>query len=377
MEREGIIIPDNLVAAGEDMISAYINEQKFKPAGPPADPPAPVDPPAPADPPADPPAPPADTPAPLPPTVSVEEYEKLKSRLKEFEEKKTPEFNADIDPDYYRLGILAKKDPVKFELFKQLKLNKNIDPVQLMVYDHISKNPEDVGKEADIEKFIKRKYKLHTSPPSELSPDDFSEEEVSKRKSEIDEYNDELFFAKKSLELEAKKVKSELEQEFSAIDLPVSKVISEDERKANIETAKTEWTPVVGEIMKVMTHIPIFTQKADKEEPQEILKYEIPADLKLQYEQRLLEHLSSNQIPVTKEAVEKAASIFLNTFKQENEARINHAFAGRIRSMTEAEYDQKYANPSAIRDISNPPPVELSKAEEGRRQAAEAEGFRY
>lgn len=380
MIYNGIEVPDDIAAQGEGMMSAYAASQQNKPADPPATPPA--DPPAaPPPPPDDPPAtPPADPPAtpPSPPLFDVKQYEELQARYKELEEKsKTPVFDGEFDSDFFRLGILAKKNPDKFEVLKQLKLNPTIDPVNLLVYDHIAKNPEFKGREAEVLNFVKRQYQLNIRIPLPLSSEDFSEEEVQQRQSEIDEAEAQLSFAKTNLELAAKKVKSELDTEFQAIELPKNKVVSEEERRVSVETAKKEWQPVVTKIMEVLTHIPLMSQKADSESPVEILKYEIPADLKVKYTQQLLDHLSQNNIPVSEESVRKAASLFINTFKQENEARINHALARKIRSMTEAEYDQAYSNPSATRDQVNPPVNTLSLKEQGERRAAEASGYKF
>jgi hypothetical protein len=381
MIHNGIEIPDNIASQGEGMIEAYVIGQQNKPADPPATPPdtPPADPP-PTDPPATPPAtPPADPPATPPaPEFDIKQYEELQTKYRELEEKsKTPVFDGEFDSDFFRLGILAKKNPDKFEVLKQLKLNPAIDPIRLMVYDHIAKNPEYKGREAEVENYMKRKYQLNVRIPLPLSADDYTEEQVAERQAEIDEAQSQLDFSKTNLELDAKKVKSELDTEFQAIDLPKNKVVSEEERKASIEKARTDWTPVVNKIMEVLTHIPLMAQKADKDAPQEILKYEIPLDLKPKYTQQLLDYLSNNNIPLSEQSVQQAASMFINTFKQENEARINHAFAQKIRSLTEAEYDQAYSNPSATRDIVNPPQSTLSKQEQGERAAAESAGYKY
>lgn len=378
---EGVNVPDEIYSQGEGMVSAFIMSEKNKPTNP-----APANPePAPApNPPANPDPAPAPNPDPAPPApvlptpVDIKEYESLKAKYAELEAKaKTPVFEGEFDADFFRLGIMAKKDPDKFEVLKQLKLNPQIDPVRLLVYDHIAKNPEFKGRETDVENFIKRQYQLNVRIPLPLSPDDYSEEEVNERQSEIDEANEQLKFAKTNLELAAKKVRAELDTEFNAIELPKNKVVSEEERVAAITTAKTEWTPVVNKIMEVLTHIPLMTQRADSEQAVEILKYEIPVDLKAKYTTQLVDFLAENNFPVTKESVERAAAIFISTFKQENEARLNHALARKVRSMTEAEYDLAYTNPSAARDQHNPPSNQLSLKEQQERKAAEAAGYKF
>jgi len=383
MEIDGIQIPDSISAQGDGMISAYVMSEKNKPTPADPTPPAPADsgqpvPPVPADsgqpvPPA-----PADPTPPSSTTIDMKEYLSLKEKYEELEKKaKTPVFEGEFDADYFRLGIMAKKDPDKFEALKQLKLNPEIDPVRLLVYDHISKNPEFKGRESDVENFIKRQYQLNVRIPLPLSPDDYSEEEVRERELEINEANEQLKFAKTNLELAAKKVKSELETEFNAIDLPKNKVVSEEERVAAVSKAKTEWAPVVTKMMEVLTHIPLMSQKADSEAPVEILKYEIPVDLKVKYASQLVNYLSENNLPMTEESVQRAAAMFINTFKQENEARINHALARKIRSMTDAEYAIAYSNPSAVRDQHQPPATQLSLKEQGERAAAEAAGYKF
>lgn len=379
MEREGILVPDDIAASGEGMISAYVSAQKNKPL-PPADP-APEPAPAPAPVPAPDPIPdPAPAPAPVPapqPTISVDEYNEMKRKLEAATSAPKPQFTDEYDPDFIRLGLLAKKDPAKFGILKQIKLNPTIDPVKLMVYKHISENPEDAADEASVEAFVRHQYNLDKRIPEPLSAEDHTEEQVKIREIEIEDAKRLLGFSQKQIEIAAKKVKSDLDAEFQAIDLPVAKVVTEEERKANVAKSRQEWNPAVSEIMKVVTHISLFSQKADKEEPTEILKYEIPADLKAKYSERVADYMSSNQIPLTEDSIRQAASLFVDTFKRENEARINHAFARKIRSMTEAEYDAEYSQPSATRDQPGPTPQPLSKFEDSRRRAAEASGYKF
>jgi len=383
---DGIEVPENL-AANVAMREAYIMSEKNKPK---ADPPAPpADPPAPPSyiAPSDPPSHPADPSSQVVPGSSLftdADYNELKEKHKLLEAEKADLLRKVsvptkiIDPDLYRLAIIKEKSPEKFSTFAALKINKNISPLDLLIDNYVTENPEYKDNREMVSSFLKNNYGLDKPIPDPLDPSEADEEEVLQRNSEIEVAKKAREFGEMRMKNDAKSAIGKLESEFNAIELPESVEKTPEQVDQEKAQAVTGWTPVVEKVFEALKSIPISVQSQDAKEPTEFLSFELPAEMVPSYKKQLLEYCVGNNIPLTQEGVTQAAGAFINSFKRENEAKIMDAVVKKARKLTEMEYDAMYANPSALKDkIDRSQAPAESLQEQSRRKAAELAGVKY
>ena len=374
MERNGVTIPDEY-ASSEEMIQAFLSNPPR-----PADPPVPADPPAPAELPT-----PAELPKPAdPPTpsdkVDKAEYDRLKAEHEEFTKKyteletKTSKY-VDTDPLTYRLSHLKVNNPELFPIYASLKLAGGMKPIDLLVEDYVLENPEYKDKKSQVAKFIMREYGLNVEIPEPLDPDYASEDEIATRNAEIASAKETLELNEMKLANAYKLASQKFSDRFEAIELPV-KGKTPEEVVAEKEQRKTGWKPVVDEVFKTVSSIPVFPDAKEGEKVEAIVEIPLTEDLKKEYATGMLEYLTESGMPLDKESLQTAYARFYTKFVSDNLPKIVSSVMKKARELTDAEYDKMYSNPSALSDGTNRTPGAVNPDTEFANRALELEGIR-
>jgi hypothetical protein len=298
---------------------------------------------------------------------SKDEIVSLKQKVEELSAVPKSESAID-DPVLFGLNKVKKERPEDFDFFMKLKLNGDVDNLELLVNDYIKRNPTKKDNPDLVKDFIKRKYGLDSKIPKPLDPDDATEEEIEQRNEEIRDAKRAVEFAEMQMEEDVAKVKSAYDQEFEGF-LKDFKAPTQE----NVAEMAKPWEPVakkfMGNLKKVPVHVP-----GPEGELQPFLDFTIPEEQMPALEKAIIDYAVSQKLPLEEKSVNKIYEFVVGQVYAANIFKINHAIAERARSMTEEEYDKAYRNPSAIQDPVRQNASTESKHEESVRKAMESEG---
>jgi hypothetical protein len=302
------------------------------------------------------------------------QYDQVVSKQTELE-KKVSGF-VETDPETYRLSHVKKNNPELFSIYASLRLTGNMKPVDLLVEDYISENPEYKNDKNKVVEFILNKYGLDVEPPKPLNPEDYSEEEVAARELEISKATRQFQINEMRLNTDYKVVQKKFADKFDAIELPFSKPKLPEEILAEKETLKSTWKPVVDEVFKTVSVIPIFSITKEGEKPVPFIEFALTDVMKKEYSDGMIGYLAESGSQPSKESLEGAYSRFHMKFIADNLNEIVSHVIKKARELTETEYDKLYHNPSGlIADAQRGTPV-VDLAKEGRDAALRSEGLR-
>lgn len=320
--------------------------------------------------------------------IPIEKHQEVASKLTELE-KRSKELEESLkaipasaidDPDLYRLNKLKAISEEKYDLFKRLKLGGDMTDIDLLVIDHISKNPKSKDNISLVKEFLTNKYGLDKNIPEPLTVEGgYTQEEVNQRASEIERAEKLASFAKMNMEQDADSLRTKFNSEFEAIELPVFAKKTPEQIEAEITTRKATWEPVVSKIVEALTVVPIFvTNKKGK--PEKFMDFEVPEQMREGYKKLLIDFAASGEMPTEQntynQTIEKITNAFIDRFEADHKVYMYSAVAANARKMTADEYDAKYHNPSALKDNSNNNPPAVTTQEESVKKAFESRGVR-
>lgn len=313
--------------------------------------------------------------------IELSKYKELETQHNEIvgkysELQKKAENYVDVDPDAYRLSYIKNKTPDQFQLYATLKLGHGMKPLDILVEEYALENPDFAGKKAEIAEMLIEKYGLDIDIPKPLDPAENDDDLVAQRNSEIEKAQKKVRIREMQMEADSKKATQKLLSKFDEIEIPVAKRKTEEEIKAEKETAKTAWAPVVGEVFKTLNSVPLYLPAKEGAKPEVFLDFAMTDEMKKNYAEAMTGFLVESGAQMTQESLAVAVHRFRNSFVADNLPEIISSVAAKVRKMTEEDYDREFAAPSGLMDKNKNKTIPPNKYDESIQKIMEAEGVR-
>lgn len=227
-----------------------------------------------------------------------------------------------------------------FNMVKNLK--DDIDDVDALVTKEILENPEYAKFQTQVRQRLLDKYGIEATVENGLT-----EEQVQ--------------FNKAALTKDAKQAKNFIKEQAGKMQIPQSPAEANTEEV--LAKRKNDWTLAAEQSLSKITKVGIPTVKkdGDKEVFETFMEYQIPENIKKQYQERYAE-VFSRVGDVTPETTKQLENEFKADFILTNLPYIVSAAVAKKETELTEHFDKKYAG-AILKDPGNTPPGSTSASE--------------
>lgn len=233
------------------------------------------------------------------------------------------------DPQIATLNAFVKSTGIKdFGVYHQIMAiaedPTKVDPIKLLALNDVLQDPTQIGNIAALEKYYEKTHAL---------PADHTDEDIQYR------------------DIKLNKLSTEARNRVSEIVSKIKPVSQDEIIRLNTEAdnvLKTTWGEQVKAINIEKIGVPMVQKDGDKEKIVNFMDYEVPEADRKAMQTQALDIVIQNKIPATPENLQKITQVIEKRYAMENQAKILTAFAQKIRSMEQKDYDQLYHNPTPL-----------------------------